>query len=687
MTTGNAFARKQARFTEDVVAMTDLVGDVSKGLTLLKAGLDTPAAIAAELNGIAAPLDLPKTLITPLSAIPYGIGRAVKTFDRVAGTTVERMNEQADILWDLDIDLRPAKNLTDKGVKVMTAVKGAATALSVVNDLQTTEAENLKLSLGSENVDGTRLGFRMDDYKDRLDDYFALQDSILDPLRDARGAVDDAARQIANLMPDLSLLDDAGDVIDAAFAPIKDAFTTIETALFQDYTVIPAVTVIPSVWVPRVWVPFVGWTGGYWTDPVITPAVVVNPGEIIATIGNAIAVVQNFVEDLVLDLLAGLGFDLNAAVNSLGDKLLAPLQPIFDIIDDLRDALQPIIDRVSDAVDQMTGKLGELRELLENMTGLGSIFDNTITGDQFDDPNDVLVGTAAADAIFGLTGNDTITAVGEGDILLGGVGDDSLTGGSGTEMFGGDGDDILRATGDGGSYLSGGRGDDRVFGGDGVDTMTGGNGDDTLNGGHGHDEMAGGKGSDLYIVRSRKDRVEEEADAGIDIVRSRSDYELSENVERLILTRSGDRPDGLHGVGNAQDNFIKGSFADDRLDGGGGADRMRGRDGDDAFIFREAFGNSRADSIVDFNTNGPDEADRLEIALYLTDGSGLNAGTLAGARFTEGLVAGDANDRFVFHQESGRLWFDEDGTGIAGKRLVARFENDAEVQAGDIVLF
>jgi CSLREA domain-containing protein len=84
--------------------------------------------------------------------------------------------------------------------------------------------------------------------------------------------------------------------------------------------------------------------------------------------------------------------------------------------------------------------------------------------------DDVIVGTAAADVIFGFEGNDTITGAAGADLICGGDGNDTLAGGKGKDqLFGEEGDDTLRA----------GRGADALDGGNGNDTCLGGLGSDT----------------------------------------------------------------------------------------------------------------------------------------------------------------------------------------------------------------
>ena len=83
--------------------------------------------------------------------------------------------------------------------------------------------------------------------------------------------------------------------------------------------------------------------------------------------------------------------------------------------------------------------------------------------------NDILVGDAGDDTLFGQGG---------ADILSGGDGNDSLYGGTGNDSLSGDA---------GNDYLHGGLGTDTLDGGAGNDTLIGGLGEDILTGGDDHD--------------------------------------------------------------------------------------------------------------------------------------------------------------------------------------------------------
>ena len=79
------------------------------------------------------------------------------------------------------------------------------------------------------------------------------------------------------------------------------------------------------------------------------------------------------------------------------------------------------------------------------------------------------------------------------------------------------------------------------------------------------------------------------------------------------------------------------------------------------------------------------EGDRL-----LLKGSvfgGMTAGALATADFVTATTAGDTSDRMIFDQTSGSMKCESDGTGAATQILVATFEQNAIMTAGDIEIF
>lgn len=68
-------------------------------------------------------------------------------------------------------------------------------------------------------------------------------------------------------------------------------------------------------------------------------------------------------------------------------------------------------------------------------------------------------------------------------------------------------------------------------------------------------------------------------------------------------------------------------------------------------------------------------------------GGGLSLGTLAAEKFVLGTSASDSDDRFIYNQTNGKLFFDIDGNGGTAKLLVATFSNKPpDFDATNIVL-
>ena len=175
---------------------------------------------------------------------------------------------------------------------------------------------------------------------------------------------------------------------------------------------------------------------------------------------------------------------------------------------------------------------------------------------------------------------------------------------------------------------------------------------------------------------------------GADTVKAFFSYALPAHVERLylqtVLTKAGD-PLTINGIGNGLDNLIIGNPYDNLIAGREGRDTLRGQAGADTFVFDRAPGRDNVDRIIDFNTNEANEGDLLKMkgALF----GGLAAGLLEADLFVAGTRAQDGNDRFIFDRASGQLWFDGDGAGGDAQRLVATFEQNAQVTASDIEIF
>lgn len=218
---------------------------------------------------------------------------------------------------------------------------------------------------------------------------------------------------------------------------------------------------------------------------------------------------------------------------------------------------------------------------------------------------------------------------------------------------------VIRGTSKANSLKGSGLGD-KISGLGGDDRIYAKSGDDYIDGGSGRDRMYGGGGDDIYVVDNRYDRAYENSSAGTDTVYSKlTTYKLGANIENLKYTGSSTK--SFTGTGNSLDNTIQGRSGNDYLDGGAGSDTLWGGAGRDSFIFRSALGPNNIDTIKDFNT--ADDTVRLENGVF--SGLGSQTGRLSADMFAVGTAAGDANDRILFDDQTGALYYDPDGSGAA----------------------
>jgi Ca2+-binding RTX toxin-like protein len=136
--------------------------------------------------------------------------------------------------------------------------------------------------------------------------------------------------------------------------------------------------------------------------------------------------------------------------------------------------------------------------------------------------------------------------------------------------------------------------------------------------------------------------------------------------------RGGNGNDSLYG--GAGKDMLDGGNGINILSGGAGKDTLLGTDsGTDRFVFDRAIGPSNVDTIVDFNALNNDR--------ILFDNDIFKAlggpGALAPGRFRAGTAATDAGDRIIYDDATGKLFYDRDGTGAAGQKLIAVLGGDS----------
>ena len=215
-------------------------------------------------------------------------------------------------------------------------------------------------------------------------------------------------------------------------------------------------------------------------------------------------------------------------------------------------------------------------------------------------------GTFRADSLWGDDKSNYMIGKNGNDQIHGGAGDDYIQGDSGNDT------------------LVGERGADYLLGGTGSDELFGRQGNDYLDGGLGEDKMHGNLGNDTYVVNDTQDKVFEYVGQGTDLIISSASYILRDNsqhVENLTLTGLA-----FMGVGNMQNNVIKGTMAQNMLNGLYGHDTLLGFAGNDSLL--GGYGNDRL-----YGHNGND---------YLNGDVGWDK--LFGGNGDDTLVGGNGND-------------------------------------------
>jgi Ca2+-binding RTX toxin-like protein len=134
--------------------------------------------------------------------------------------------------------------------------------------------------------------------------------------------------------------------------------------------------------------------------------------------------------------------------------------------------------------------------------------------------------------------------------------------------------------------------------------------------------------------------------------------------------------------GNNGNDRMVGGAGRDTLHGDAGRDTLTGDGGADAFVFDTARRSSNIDTIVDF-TSG---SDRLRFDRGDFAGAGP-VGQLQQDRFIAGASAADDEDRFIYVESTGKLYFDRDGEGGQGRELIANLGAGTSLDFGDIYLF
>jgi Ca2+-binding RTX toxin-like protein len=134
--------------------------------------------------------------------------------------------------------------------------------------------------------------------------------------------------------------------------------------------------------------------------------------------------------------------------------------------------------------------------------------------------------------------------------------------------------------------------------------------------------------------------------------------------------------ENLTGLSNAGQVLV-GNDADNAITGGLGADTLVGLGGADVFTFTTALGGGNVDTISDF-VSGVDKI-ALDDAVF----DSLAHGALPASAFHVGNAATDEDQRILYDQTNGNLYYDADGSGGGAAVLFATLHGAPALTASD----
>ena len=199
--------------------------------------------------------------------------------------------------------------------------------------------------------------------------------------------------------------------------------------------------------------------------------------------------------------------------------------------------------------------------------------------------------------------------------------------------------------------------------------------------GGGVDTLAGGGGNDIYMIDGA-DAVNEASGGGRDQVYSSGSLTLGATTSVEVLSVNDYASTvAINLSGNALGQQIFGNDGANMLDGGGGVDALYGRGGADGFVFTAAPEGATYAFIADFNA--ADDTIWLLGSMF----TGIGLGALDPGAFVTGTAAQDLDDRIIYDQGSGKLFYDADGSGSGAAIEFATLQNHPTITAQDFMIF
>ncbi|MDF5738937.1 MULTISPECIES: calcium-binding protein [unclassified Nostoc] len=389
--------------------------------------------------------------------------------------------------------------------------------------------------------------------------------------------------------------------------------------------------------------------------------------------------------------------DANSTDTSLGIKntvtFLNDLDNNITGLDDSNDVING--QGGNDKIDGLSGN-DLLRGGTGNDTLIGGTGNNTLYGGIGDDyltansstGNNLLSGDDGNDSLS-VSGYYTFTYPDDeydsrssgNNTLNGGAGQDNLSadGSKGNNLLSGDdGNDSLSVSG----YYQGNDYDFQESRSSGNNTLNGGIGNDSLtaSGSTGDNLLNGGDGNDYISISgyySYTPNGDEHEPRNVSITydsRSSGKNTLNGGIGNDSLSASGSTGDNLLSGGDGNDtlsasgatgnnildggngnDILTGGNGNDILTGGNGNDTLYGGSGTDTFAFNSY--NQGTDRLYDFNPTN--ELIQVSAAGF---GGGLSIGSLSATQFTLGTSATTSNQRFIYDNITGGLYFDLDGS-------------------------
>lgn len=146
----------------------------------------------------------------------------------------------------------------------------------------------------------------------------------------------------------------------------------------------------------------------------------------------------------------------------------------------------------------------------------------------------------------------------------------------------------------------------------------------------------------------------------------------------IDVRSGGANHDTLRGLGGA--DTLNGLGGTDTLEGGASSDRLTGGAGKDFFVFNTApDATANVDTILDYRVAD----DEIHLSNDIFRGIGAEHALMSAAAFRAGPVAADANDRIVYDRVSGRLFYDDDGSGPHAAVQIASLPNKPALTAAE----